>query len=455
MRLLKTNLTTTQIIILSFLLAISSGTLLLSLPLAAANGQATPIIDALFTAVTSVCVTGLVVVPTATHWSLFGQLIILLLIQIGGLGVITITTTILMLMGRKFSLSSRMLLGAAFNLDTLKGLVQFLRRVFKGTFLVEGIGAICFLPVFVPEHGLAKGIWFSIFHAVSAFCNAGIDLVGDSSFMPYVHNVWVNFVTMFLIIMGGIGFVVWWDVIGVFKKRVKGDIRRETVLRHFSLHTKVVLSMTLFLIVSGTVLFFMFEYNNPLTMGNETLGQKVLEALFQSVTTRTAGIATISQKGLTTPSVIASLFLMFIGGSSVGTAGGVKTTTVAVLAFAVLSTVQGREDVTCFRRRIPERTVRKSLSIIVISFLASMIAILAMMILENGEAVDIIFEVYSALGTVGLSRDFTMSVGLAGKGILCICMFLGRIAPITMVLAFTMKDKKSSARLPEEEITVG
>lgn len=455
MRFIKKHLTATQIIILSFLFAVLLGALLLSLPVSAVDGQATSFIDALFTAVTSVCVTGLVVVPTATHWSLFGHIVILILIQVGGLGVITITTTILMILGKKISLSSRMLIGAAFNLDTLKGLVRFLRRVFKGTFLMEGIGMLCFLPVFVPEYGLAKGVWFSVFHAVSAFCNAGIDLVGDSSFMPYAHNVWVNIVTMILIIMGGIGFVVWWDVIAVLKKRKNMEIPKGTVFRNFSLHTKIVLSMTVFLILSGTFFFFLFEYNNPLTMGNDTLGQKLMESLFQSVTTRTAGIATISQKGLTTPSIITALILMFIGGSSVGTAGGVKTTTAAVLILAVRSTVQGREDVNCFGRRISEKTVRKSLSIIVISFIASVAAIIAMMIFEKGTSADIIFEVYSALGTVGLSRDFTMSVGMVGKWILSVCMFLGRIGPITMVIAFTMKDKQSSVRLPEEKITVG
>lgn len=455
MKLLKIHLSATQIIILSFLSAVLIGALLLSLPAAAADRQATPFPDALFTAVTSVCVTGLVVVPTATHWSFFGHIVILGLIQIGGLGVIAITTTILMVLGKKISLSSRMLLGAAFNLDTLKGLVQFLRKVFKGTFVVEGIGMLCFLPVFVPEHGLIKGIWFSVFHAVSAFCNAGIDLVGDSSFMPYAHSVWVNTVTMVLIIMGGIGFVVWWDVIGVLKKKKNLEIPKGTVWQNLSLHTKIVLSMTIFLICSGAFFFFLFEYNNPLTIGNDSLGQKLMESLFQSVTTRTAGIATISQKGLTTPSVITALALMFTGGSSVGTAGGVKTTTVAVLILAVISTVQGQEDVNCFGRRISEKTVRKSLSIILISFIASIGAIIAMLIFERGDSVDMIFEVYSALGTVGLSRDYTMSIGLAGKLILSICMFLGRIGPITMVIAFTMKDTQTPVRLPEEKITVG
>ena len=449
----KRHLTTTQMIVMSFFVAVLIGGILLSLPFAAADGQATPFIDALFTATTSVCVTGLVVVTTASHWSLLGKIIILVLIQIGGLGVITITTTFMLAFGRKISLSSRILLGDAFNLETLKGLVRFLRRVFRGTFIVEGIGALCYVPVFVPEYGIVRGIWYSVFHAISAFCNAGIDIVGDSSFVPYVHHVWVNLVTMALIVFGGIGFIVWWDVLRVIREKLAGAKRG--MFDMLSLHSKIALTMTVFLIISGTVLFAVFEWNNPLTMGDYTPGQKLLAACFQSVTTRTAGMATISQKGLTVPSVITSMFLMFTGGSSVGTAGGVKVTTVAVVILSVIATVRGNNDVTCYGRRISDKTVRKSVAIIFICFMASVLAIILMRVLESGESVDIIFEVYSALGTAGLSRDYTTTVGLAGKIILCICMCLGRIGPITMVIAFTMRDTKTVLRLPEGKITVG
>ena len=449
----KRHLTTTQMIIISFFATVFIGGVLLSLPFASASGRATPFIDALFTATTSVCVTGLVVVTTATHWSLLGKIIILILIQIGGLGVITITTTLMVAVGKKISLSSRILLGDAFNLETLKGLVRFLRRVFLGTFIVEGIGALCYVPVFVPEYGMIRGIWYSVFHAISAFCNAGIDIVGDSSFVPYVHNIWVNVVTMALIIFGGIGFIVWWDVLHVIREKLAGANRG--MFDMLALHSKIALTMTVFLILSGTLLFALFEWSNPLTIGDFTPGQKLLAACFQSVTTRTAGIATISQKGLSVPSVITSMFLMFIGGSSVGTAGGVKVTTVAVVALSVAATVRGNNDVTCYGRRISNQIVRKSIAIIFISFLESMVAIICMCILENGESVDIIFEVYSALGTVGLSRDYTTTIGLAGKIILCICMFLGRIGPITMVIAFTMRDTKTALRLPKGKITVG
>ena len=315
------------------------------------------------------------------------------------------------------------------------------------------IGAVCYMPVFIPEYGIGRGIWYSVFHSISSFCNAGIDIVGANSFMPYVHNVWVNLVTMTLIVFGGIGFVVWWDVVSAIRKKIAGSKRH--LFQLMSLHSKVAITMTLFLILSGTVLFAVFEWNNPRTMGEFSGWQKWLAALFQSVTTRTAGIATISQKGLSVPSVITSMFLMFTGGSSVGTAGGVKVTTVAVVILSVAATVRGNSDVTCYGRRISDAIVRKSVAIIFISFMASVLAILAMRLLEGGESVDIIFEVYSALGTVGLSRDYTATVGIAGKIVLCICMFLGRIGPITMVIAFAMRDKKTALRLPEGKITVG
>ncbi len=449
----RKRLTTTQLIVLSFAAAIFVGAVLLTMPFSAADGRMTPFIDALFTATTSVCVTGLVVVTTATHWSLLGKIIILILIQIGGLGVITLTTTMMMALGKKISLSNRVLLGDAFNLETLKGLVKFLRRVFQGTFIVEGIGAVCYMPVFISEYGIGRGIWYSIFHSISAFCNAGIDIVGANSFMPYVHNVWVNLVTMTLIIFGGIGFVVWWDVVSAIRKKRDGSKRH--LFELLNLHSKVAITMTLFLILTGTVLFAVFEWNNPLTMGGFSGWQKWLAALFQSVTTRTAGMATISQKGLSVPSVITSMFLMFTGGSSVGTAGGVKVTTVAVVILSVAATVRGNSDVTCYGRRISDTIVRKSVAIIFISFMASVLAIVAMRLLESGESVDIIFEVYSALGTAGLSRDYTSTVGIAGKIVLCICMFLGRIGPITMVIAFAMRDKKTALKLPEGKITVG
>ena len=449
----KKHLTTTQMIILSFLSTIMIGALILMLPISSVNGEITSFVDVLFTATTSVCVTGLVVVTTATHWSLFGQIIILLLIQIGGLGVITITTAVLVALGKKITLSSRLLLEDSLGLDSLKGLVKFMKQIFKGTFIVEGIGALGYSLVFIPEHGVVKGLWFSIFHAISSFCNAGIDIVGEASFIPYVHNVWLNLVTMTLIVLGGLGYIVWWDVIGVWREHMKSSWLG--LFQSLSLHTKVALTMTAILLIGGTLLILVFEYDNPESMGDFTLGEKVLAAAFQSVTTRTAGAATISQKGLTDPSVFITIFLMFTGGSSAGTAGGIKVTTLAVVLLSVMATVRGRSDVTCFNRRVSNKIVRKAVAVMMISFFVSIAAIVAIRLLEEGDTVDIIFEVYSALGTVGLTRDFTSTMSDAGKLIIILCMFLGRIGPISMVFAFTLRETKGSARLPKERITVG
>ncbi len=454
MKFLRKHLTTTQIITLSFLLVILLGTILLAIPPASADGTATPISDAMFTATSCVCVTGLVTVTTASHWSLFGHIVILILIQIGGLGVVAIATIFLMLLGKKLSLSNRMLLGDAFNLETMQGLVKFLRRVVGGTFLVEGIGALCYLPVFMPEFGL-KGIWYGVFHSVSAFCNAGIDLLGPDSLIPYVHRPWMNLVTMTLIIVSGLGFTVWFDVVDILKKKLRRETGHRRIWELLSLHSKIVLTMTSFLLVAGAACYFAFEYHNPATMGSFTPGQKLLASCFQSVTTRTAGFVTIPQKGLTTPSTIITLFLMFTGGSPVGTAGGVKTTTLAVILLVVIATIRGREDLICYKRRISYKTARKALAVALISFLASIAAVIILMVLEPGSAADQIFEVYSALGTVGISRDYTSAIGIAGKIILCICMYLGRIGPVSMVLVFTMRDRQIAARLPEEHVAVG
>ncbi len=454
MKFLTKHLTTTQTITLSFLLVILAGTLLLMTPATSADGSPTPFLDAMFTATSCVCVTGLVTVTTAVHWNLFGHIILLVLIQIGGLGVVSLATVFIMLLGKKISLSNRMLLGDAFNLDTLQGVVKFLRRAFLGTFLVEAVGAVLYLPVFVPEFGL-KGIWYSVFHAVSAFCNAGIDLIGPDSFIPYVHHFWINAVTILLIIVSGLGFIVWFDFIDVCKKKLKREDNGRSIWAQLRLHSKIVITMTGCLLLSGAVLYFLFEYNNPATIGSFTPWQKVLAACFQSVTTRTAGFVTVPQDGLTTPSVIVTLFLMFTGGSPAGTAGGVKTTTLAVIVLTVAATVRGREDIICYKRRIPVKTVRKALAVVLISFFASILAVIALMVFEPGNAADQIFEVYSALGTVGISRNYTSFIGAAGKVILCICMYLGRVGPIAMVLVFTMRDQQTAAKLPEEQVTVG
>lgn len=262
------ELSTTQVIALGFISAVLIGAVILSLPISSADRTFTPFIDSLFTSATSVCVTGLVVVTTATHWSLFGKVVILILIQLGGLGIISFTTGIMMIIGRRITLRDRMLLEDALNLDTLKGLVKFLRRVFKGTFMAESLGAIGYSFVFIPEYGFIKGIWYSVFHSISAFCNAGIDILGDSSLVPYVSNPLINIVTMSLIVAGSIGFIVWWDITANLKKLVSHEYTLKMALRRLHLHSKISIITTLCLIFGGAVFIFVLEYDNTATIGN-------------------------------------------------------------------------------------------------------------------------------------------------------------------------------------------
>ena len=448
----KFSLSTTQFIMLSFLLAVFVGSVLLALPVSSASGTAIPYIDALFTATTSVCVTGLVTLPTVSTWSIFGQIVILILIQIGGLGIITIMSGIMISMQRKLGMKDRMLIQDAFNLNTLSGIVRFIKKVLIGTFIVEGIGAFLYMTVFVPEYG-AKGIWISVFNAISAFCNAGIDIISENSLCDYVLNPMINFVTSVLIILGGIGYIVWWDVIRVFK-----DIRKKKLkcFSNLTLHSKIALSATGVLIVAGMVLFFIFEYNNPLTMKDYSLFDKLQASLFQSITTRTAGFATIPQQNLTNASATVSLLLMFIGGSPVGTAGGVKTVTIVVLIYAAFSTIKNKEDVVLFQRTIPKKAVSKAVAVVCMSFMIMFISTLLLSAVTNANALVIAYETVSATATVGLTRNLTPILNIWGKLIVIVTMYLGRVGPISLVIALnTTKEKKNIIKNPTEEISIG
>lgn len=452
----KKELSTTQIIMLGFFALIMAGALLLMLPICSKEGVVTPFLTSLFTATTCVCVTGLVVVDTYAHWSSVGHIVMLILIQCGGLGVVTLSTYILTLLGQKIGLKQRLLLEDALNLDTMSGLIRFIKRVFKGTFLVEGIGALLYMLVFVPEMGI-KGVWVAIFNAVSAFCNAGIDIIGPNSLTPYVGNPIVNITTMLLIIISGIGFVVWWDVLNGFKLYKNKEIHPRYLWRRLRLHSKIAICTTAGLLLSGCLFVLILEWSNPLTLGPLSIPVKIQAAMFQSVTLRTAGFVSISQKGLYDSTAFLCLLLMFIGGSPVGTAGGIKTTTAAVLFFAAWSTIKGRDDTIAFRRKINPATVRKALSVTLISLSVTMIALVLMLTFCAGDFMDIAYEVVSAIGTVGLTRSLTPGLNVIGKVIIIICMFLGRTGPISLVMAFN--DIKSTApghvEYPEESITVG
>lgn len=452
----KKELSTTQVIMLGFLAVILIGALLLMLPICSSEGTFTSFLTCLFTATTSVCVTGLVVVDTYAHWSTMGHIVILLLIQCGGLGVVTLSTYILTLLGQKIGLKQRLLLEDALNMDTMSGLVRFIKKVLLGTLLVEGIGAVLYMFVFVPEMGL-KGIWVSVFNSVSAFCNAGIDIIGSASLAPYVANPIINITTMLLIIIGGIGFVVWWDVLDVVKRYKKGIIHRRHIWSKLRLHSKIVLSATAGLLLAGFLMVLILEWSNPETLGPLSVPVKLQAALFQSVTLRTAGFFTISQKGLYNSTAFLCLIFMFVGGSPVGTAGGIKTTTAAVLFVATWSTIKGMDYTGVFKRKINPATVRKALSVTIISFSAALMALILMLTFCKGDFMDLSFEVFSAIGTVGLTRGVTSSLNAIGQIIIIVCMYLGRTGPISLVIALNHIKGRQTGKIayPEESITVG
>lgn len=437
---------------LSFLAAILIGTVLLCLPVSSADGKATAFIDALFTATTSVCVTGLVVMPTVTSWSIFGQAVILVLIQVGGLGIITIMSGVMILLHKKMGIDDRLLLQDAFNLNSLSGLVKFAKKVLAGTFIVEGVGALLLMTVFVPQFG-AKGVWISVFTAVSAFCNAGIDIIAENSLCDYVFNPVINVVISALIILGGIGYIVWWDVVRVIKNH---GLKPKGFFKKLSLHSKIAVTATLVLIFGGAVLIFAFEYNNAQTMKDYTLLQKIGASLFQSVTTRTAGFATVPQENLSNASAIVSLLLMFIGGSPVGTAGGVKTVTFAVIFATALATVGKKDDTELFGRQLTKQAIGKASAVVCISFAIMFISTVLLSAVTNASAIDIVYETVSATATVGLTRNLTPSLGTAGRLIIIATMYLGRVGPISLAIAFNRKkENQNIIRNPVEEISVG
>lgn len=391
----------------------------------------------MFTATTSVCVTGLVVVDTFSSWSSFGHLIILLLIQVGGLGIITTVSMLMLLARQKFSLGDRLLLQDSLNLSSGRDVLIFLRRVFLGTFLVEGCGAAAYALEFVPAYGLWKGLWFSLFHAVSAFCNAGIDILGSNSLGNYQSDPYVLIVTSLLIIMGGLGYVVWFDIASGVRMGRRRGFSAAQILHRFSEHTKLVLWMTGILLASGTVIFLAAEWNNPLTIGNLGIFDKILNSLFESVTLRTAGFASIPQEGLSEVSCLAAYLIMFIGGSPVGTAGGVKTVTMFLVFASAASYINGRREDVLFEKSISQGMMRKAAAVVTVSAVTVMFLTMLLLAFEKVSLTDGLFEVVSACATVGLSRGLTGSLGTAGRVIIIIAMYLGRIGPISMAIFFT------------------
>ena len=450
---IKLSLSTTQMILLSFAITIVMGSVLLALPISSADGAPVPYLDALFTATTSTCVTGLVTLPTVSTWSVFGQVVILLLIQIGGLGVITIMSGLMLLLHRKMGIGDRLLIQDAFNLNTMAGLTRFVRNVLFGTLVIEGIGAILYMLVFVPAFG-AKGVWISVFNAVSAFCNAGIDIIGENSLCDYATHPLINLVTSALIILGGLGYIVWWDVLRVAKVNLG---KKRKFFRHLTLHSKIAIMVSCGLLIGGGLLFLVLEYNNPLTIGALPLFDKIQVSFFQSVTTRTAGFASVPQENLTNASAAVSLVLMLIGGSPVGTAGGMKTVTIAVLFCSAFATIRNRNNATLFGRCISADSIRKAVAVVVMFLTICFGSTLLLMITAgNADLLDVVYETVSATATVGLSRNFTASLNDWGKAIIIVTMYFGRVGPISLAVALGSRNESQNLiSEPTEEISIG
>ena len=449
LRSFKDAISPTQILPIGFLTIILFGTIILMLPISTNNGSLS-FLNALFTATSATCVTGLVVVDTGTYFTTFGQSVILALIQFGGLGFMTVATFLFIALGKKISLKERMTMAESLGETQLTGILRLALNILKVTFFIEIIGACALAIRFIPLYGAIKGIWYSIFHSVSAFCNAGFDLIGNyASFTAFVTDPLLCFTIIALIIIGGLGFGV---VMDVYRNHKFSALRA---------HSKLVLCVTAFLLLAGTILFLALEYNNPNTIGNLGFLDKLMASFFQSVTTRTAGFNTIDQLSLTDSSKMISIVLMFIGGAPAGTAGGIKITTIAVLILVVRALIKNRTDIEVFKRRLPKSIISKSLAIFLIGISALMVAVMIISTNEQFTAVgqagflNQLFEVASAMGTVGLSTGVTGNASELTKVVLCVLMFMGRVGLLTIAFALGSKSDKSVIKYPEEDILVG
>ncbi|MCD8027868.1 MAG: potassium uptake protein [Erysipelotrichaceae bacterium] len=447
----KKQFSTVRRIALSFLIVIFIGSILLTLPISNKNNNV-PYIDHLFVAVSATCVTALVPFCIVDQYSMIGQIIVLILIQIGGLGFLTLMNLTLVLLKRKLTYESKMLMQEALNQNSVSNIAGYMKQVIQYTLFFEITGAILLSIQFISEFGIVKSIYYGIFHSVSAFCNAGFDLLGSTSLINYQSNILVNIVIMGLIIAGGLGFVVWVDLTNCFKKHKK------KIYQYLSLDSKIVLMMTGGLLMIGTIGFFALEYNNPDTIGNISIGYKLLTSLFQSTTLRTAGFCTVDMYSLRNPTKLLCSMLMFIGGSPAGTAGGMKTTTLMIMILYIRTLLLGHNHLTIMDRTISDQLAKKSLTIALISFFISLIGLFLLSISESCDFINIMFEVYSAFGTVGLSANVTSSLTYFGKIVVMLLMYTGRIGPLTMLLVFTQRyhqNKRKEMTYPSGEVLLG
>jgi trk system potassium uptake protein TrkH len=433
-------------LMLSFILTIFVGTLLLLLP-QATNPQSgeTSLLGALFTATSATCVTGLIVYDTGTHFTLFGQLIILLLIQIGGLGIMTISSALALIMGQKLSVRSESLIQNVVGESNKVDMIALVKNILLMTVFFEILGSLYLFFTFRGFHwDSSKSVYHAVFHSVSAFCNAGFSLYPDS-LMEFKTNFNINFVITTLIILGGIGFPV--------INNIKNNFKRKFKFSRLTLHTKVVLITTLILIILGTVAFFFSEYNG--LMNGYSLKDRIYASYFQSVTTRTAGFNTIDTARLSKASVFMSIILMFIGASPGSTGGGIKTTTFAIIVLSVLALISGNRDVNVFRKKIDEDTIKRVMALISISIFILSVLIFILLITEKFSFDQVIFEAFSAFGTVGLSMGITAKLTGIGKLIIIILMYMGRVGPLTLIFALSERNPKINYQYIEEKINIG
>lgn len=421
------------------------GAILLNLPISSNNGQSIGFLDAIFTSTSAVSVTGLVPVNTAEHWTLFGKIVIITLIQIGGFGFMTSATLIAFITGKRIGLKERLVMQEQFNQESFAGIVKLTKFVILFTITIEAIGALLLSMKFIPLYGPMRGVGYSIFHSISAFCNAGFDIVGDSM-APFVGDTLINFTIMGLIILGGLGYTVYLD------------IASQKSYKKLTLHSKMVLTVSLILILTGALFIFATEYSNPKTLGSLSLYEKVLASFFQSVVARTAGFYSINMAGMFNGASLFIIILMFIGGSPSSTAGGIKTTTFGTIVCTVVSGIKGKEDVEAFEKRISIIMIRKAFILLSVSLiLVGGVTLLLTITEKNQTFLDLLFETTSAFATVGSSRNVTPELSNIGKILITITMYLGKVGPLTLGLALSNKSRvhKKNYKYPEGKIIIG
>lgn len=442
-KLFKDKLNPPQVLALGFLSLILIGSILLNLPIASSSGSSIGYVNSLFTSASAVCVTGLTVLNTARDFTPFGQVIIITLIQFGGLGIMTLATVGYIIMGKKISFKERLMIKEQLNTESIQGIVKLTKKVIGYTFFLEMMGSLLLALRFVPMFGFEKGLAFSIFHSISAYCNAGFDIFGDSLII-FQNDYYVLLILSLLIILGGLGFTVYADLLAKDK------------LRKLTLHSKVVLIMTGSLLIIGTLSFLLFESSNPGTLGSMNFPSRLANSFFQSVSPRTAGFYSVDMSKIRETTIFSTIMLMFIGGSPGSTAGGIKTTTFACLLLTTISVVKGEEDVNCLNRRLPFETIKRAVSIFLIGLAIVFSTAIILTITDSSlKFINLLFESTSAFGTVGLSAGITDKLSTLGRLVITLTMYIGRVGPLTMAYAFARRNMKRDYRNAPGNLMVG